>query len=247
MDDYRIVILSRKRSFNMPVVRHLLPTATVTVEESEMEAYAPFVPSHLLVPHPKLPGPGMTPLRNWVLDNFPEPCIVQSDDDFQFVKVLGGACRILKHPADVQRLIENAIQICCDLDIGVFNWSPLVMAGRTYSARDPICFTRDCWGVFGMRGRARAERRFDVKAIALQDIDWSLQAVRDDRILLTDMRYHFDVGENRTKPGGNMHSDAEKWRTMAVDYLRTKWGPMIPLLPKGQRQPVRPTIPRRQP
>ena len=245
MDAYRIVIISRKRSRNMRVMRALLPTATVTVEESEMHEYAPHVPAHLLVPHPKLPG--VTFLRNWVMDHFTEPCIVQCDDDLTHVKILGGACRTLRRACDILRVIENGVQVATDLDIGVFNWTCVLMAGRSYQAHDPFSFTKDCAGIFGIRGTAR-HRRFDELTPSWEDIDFSLQAIRDDRILLTEMRYHFDFGPMRQSAGGNLSAASETQRMQGASYLRAKWGAMMPLLQSGATvQAVRQRIPRRQP
>lgn len=227
----------------MARVRRLLPTATVTVEASEMAAYAPHVPPPLLVPHPPLPG--IAAIRNWILDTFPEPCIVMADDDFQFVKVLGGSMRTIKRPADVQRLIENQLAIACDLDIGVFNWNPARPMTKHYQAHDPFSFSKDVWGVFGMRGNAR-HRRFDCRADGLEDVDMTLQALREDRIVLTDLRFHFDVGENQVTAGGNTTADTAAQRVRATTYLREKWGPIIPPRVSGRAPKRRASIPRRQ-
>jgi len=245
MDAYRIVIPSRKRTKLVQRVRTLLPTATVTVEASEMEDYAPFVPPDLLVPHPPLGG--IAAIRNWILDSFPEPCIIMSDDDFNMVMVLGGVMRRLKNPEDIRRLIENQVTIATDLNIGIFNWNPGMPMVRNYNAQDPFSFTKDVWGVFGLRGESRTSRRFDLKADGLEDIDMTLQALRDDRIVLTDLRFHFDVGVNQTTQGGNLRADTAEQRVRATDHLRNKWGPeLIPLRPTGLETKRRGAVPRRQ-
>lgn len=243
MDPYRIVIPSRKRTWLMPRMRALFPTADVTVDETEMAAYASYVPAARLIPHPPLPS--ITAIRNWMLDTFPEPCLVMIDDDVEFVKVLGGVMRGLKRAADILRLIENQIQIACDLDVGVFGWNPSCPLVSDWFARDPIAFNRPVVSAFGIRGAART-RRFDVKAVGRADLDWTLQALRDDRIVLVDQRFHFSVGTNETLPGGALGLITEDTRVQATTYLRAKWGPMIQPRVKGQKPKLPPAIARRQ-
>lgn len=243
MEAYRIVIPSRKRAFLMPKVRTLLPTATITVDESEMTEYAKVVPLECLVPHPPLPS--ITVIRNWILDTFTEPCIVMADDDFEFVKVFGRTMRSLYRSADILQLIENQVQVATDLNIGVFGWYPSLVLSSNYFVNDPINVSKSLLGVFGIRGAARL-RRFDPKAVGRADIDWFLQAMREDRIVLCDQRFHFSVGINGKTQGGALGLITEQHRKEATDYLRGKWGPFITLMKKGEKVRLGDVVKRRQ-
>lgn len=243
MEAYRLVCPSRKRTFLMGRYMAMFPYATVTVDESEMDAYAPFVPKEQLVPHP--PFSCLPEIRNWILDTFTEPCIVMSDDDICQVKVLGGHMRGLKRAADLQRLIENGLQIAEDLDIGLFGWNPSCPLVSDYFVRDPISLTKDCAGIVGIRGPAR-HRRYDLGATGRADVDFTLQALAEDRIVLIDLRFHFDVGTNQSLKGGALGLISEEQRIKASDYTRKKWGNFIALRPTGQKPKLRSAVPRRQ-
>jgi hypothetical protein len=54
--DYKIVVPSRKRPHNMPVITGLLPTSLICIDEREEADYAPFVPKERLLLHPLWKG-----------------------------------------------------------------------------------------------------------------------------------------------------------------------------------------------
>jgi len=243
MDDYRIVVPSRKRPELMQRLLALVPTATVTVEDNEMVEYGKYVPPAQLVAHPPLGN--IARIRNWIMDTFTEPCIIQMDDDFELMKCLGGAMRSLRQADDILRVIENQVQVATDLNIGIFGWYPSLPMVGDYFARDPFAFSKPCIGVFGCRGSAR-HRRFDPKSLGREDMDWTLQAVRDDRIVLCDCRYHASVGTNEKHEGGTLGLINEKMRLAATDYLRIKWGPIIELRKAGEKQMMGRAVSRRQ-
>ena len=121
MESYRIVVPSRRRVKNMPRLLGLLPTATVCVAEEEREAYAAVVPPKQLITHTI--HTNLIDIRNWILDTVQEDCVVQVDDDFRGVIVLGKRrSRSIHDPEAIAELIENGLRVSSDLGVGVFCW-----------------------------------------------------------------------------------------------------------------------------
>lgn len=65
--DYQIVVPSRARTHNMLLIQQLLPSATICVDEREVEDYIKFVPREKLLVHP--PIDFFAPVLNWILAN----------------------------------------------------------------------------------------------------------------------------------------------------------------------------------
>src|SRR5690554_2298248 len=115
--EFRVVILSRGRSDTI-TSHKLFPTATLCVPESEVDLYGHCGLDVVPVPDEVK---GLGPLRNWVLDHFPEEIIVMADDDITHVWV---TCQKngykIDDPATVLQLIETAAVCARDLGTACF-------------------------------------------------------------------------------------------------------------------------------
>src|SRR5437016_707290 len=76
--DYAIVVPSRKRVHNMQLIRALLPTALICIDERERDDYLSEVPATHLFQHP--PMDGLPAVLNWAMDAIPNPILIVIDD-----------------------------------------------------------------------------------------------------------------------------------------------------------------------
>lgn len=116
--DYAIVVPSRKRAHNMQVVRALLPSAMICVDEREQADYASAVPADRLLLHP--PMEGLPNVINWMMDTLPNAVLIEVDDDFTGVQVTTGSGRFITDPEEILAILENAAQACSDLQLTTF-------------------------------------------------------------------------------------------------------------------------------
>ena len=197
----------------------LFPDATLCIGDDETDAYAK-VSDRLLV-HPANVV-GMGPLRQWILDHVPDKCLVMADDDITRVySQVGFHKRRITDPAEVAAIIERVAILAGDMGCSVF--------GFAQGAKSMVHFNCNCrpfhlnlWvgTVLGVIGR---RLRFDTSVVLHDDIDFCLQALLDDRIVLCDCRYYF--AHAYLKLGGGLaalRSGERKEREIA--YLRRKWG-----------------------
>ena len=93
----------------------------------------------------------------------------------------------------------------------------------TYANYDP--FGLDTWvgGVIGIIGR---EQRFDVNLLLRADIDFCLQSLLRDRIVLVDGRYSF-IHTRFAGGGGNAANRSSARHEQEIAYLKRKWGPYL--------------------
>lgn len=224
METRRIVVPSRKRPGNIPKLLQMIPTATICVAKSERADYAAVVPKGQLMTHPNVLG--LPRIRNWLNANVQEDCLVAIDDDLKGIRPLIGKQKIIRDPLVIARAIDNAHRVCEDLGIGVFCWS---RTRNTFLAEPdvlPVRFVQPVSCSFGLRGPARS-RQFDPDMPGRADMDFTLQTLLEDRILLADMRWYFDHGRIFSGKGGNVglltHDQWEK----GTAKLYAKWGRFI--------------------
>jgi hypothetical protein len=222
--DYAIVVPSRRRPDNMPVLRSLLPTALICVDEREVEDYAPYVPPEKLLVHP--PFDGALKCRNWILRNVTAATVVMSDDDLAGVKMLVGSKRYTTDAEEILSIIENAIRVCEDADISVFCWSRTANDFLLRPEYEPIRPVQPVYGCFGMRGKAR-HRFYDETLRSRGDLDWSLQTLLDDRFVYADCRFYFDFGTSFTGTGGNTGLVTPEAFLQASRDVKLRWGKHI--------------------
>jgi hypothetical protein len=120
------------------------------------------------------------------------------------------------------RIIENSVQIAEDLDVGCFGW------GRTantmfYNAMDPLALVHSIYASFGVRGNGR-HRQFDENIPGRADVDFTLQALLEDRIVYVDRRFYFDHGGAFSGSGGSVGLIDRRMYENSTSVLQERWG-----------------------
>ena len=200
-ESLRVVVPSRGRVPNMPLILRLLPGATVFVDKREESEYAAVVPRNQLWLHESLPG--LVAIRNWLNANVQEDCLVMIDDDFRGVIPLMGKHRPITDPVVIAEVIANGHRVAEDLGISVFCWGRSLNNVLLKPEWDPFRLVGPISSSFGLRGAARS-RRFDPACEIREDLDFTMQTLLEDRILLMEMRWYFDHGRIFSGRGGNV-------------------------------------------
>lgn len=226
--DYTIVVPSRKRAHNMPVIRSLLPTALICVDERERYDYALHVPSDRLLVHP--PMDGLYNVINWMQQTVTSRVLIEIDDDFQRVLSLTGSKRRITDPTEILAILENAARACQDLGLTTFCFSRSANSAMTHPEDRPIRPVQPVCNAFGMMGAAR-HRPYALEYLGRGDVDWTLRTLLEDRCVYADVRFYFDCGRVFGGRGGNVGlvTPAQFKRT-SVDLAR-RWGRYVSYKP----------------
>ena len=198
----------------------LFPDATLCVGADEVDAYAK-VSQDLLVHPPEVVGIG--PLRQWVLDHVDDPCVVMVDDDVTHVYSQVGFHKQRIEDADTARAIVERVAILAqDAGARVFGFN---QAARplAYANFDPFSLNTWVGGLVGIIGR---ELRYDQRLLLRADIDFCLQSLLHDRIVLVDARYSF-IHTRFAGAGGNARQRSSERHEREMAYLKRKWGPYL--------------------
>jgi hypothetical protein len=218
------VIPSRKRADKIPYMLKCFPDALVCVDERERDDYVDVVPKERLVLHP--PTRCSPEVRNWMIDYFQEDCIFQIDDDFEKIQCYCNAdirqVNFIKDPNHIRQIIDNAHQIALDANIGVFCWARFGNPMQ-YQPFQPMSLCGSpVMCAFGMRGTAR-HRKFDASVPGMADLQFSMETLRDDRIMFCDMRYYWDFGKIYGGTGGNLGMVSSEQRKNVVKVMQARW------------------------
>lgn len=230
MLDYAIVVPSRRRPHNMQVIRALLPTALVCIDEREQAEYLEVVPADKLLLHPPLKPPGLPAVMNWMMDAVKQPILVEIDDDFQGVQVNTGSQRYITDPEEILAIIENAARACRDLGLTVFCFSRTPNTTIVRPEERPIVPTQSVCNAFGIMGAAR-HRKYDTTLTGRADVDWTLRTLLEDRVVLADIRFYFDCGPVFSGRGGNVGIVTADNFAAVSRALARKWGKSVSFKP----------------
>ncbi|MCY3024599.1 MAG: hypothetical protein NTW87_36960, partial [Planctomycetota bacterium] len=198
----------------------LFPDALVCVGDDETDTYRK-VSANLLVHPASVVGIG--PLRQWVLDNVSDPCVVMVDDDVTHVYSQVGFHKRRIEDADTARAIVERLAILAqDAGARVFGFQ---QAARplTYANFRPFSLNTWVGGVVGIIGR---ELRYDTSLLLRADIDFCLQSLMRDRFVLVDGRYSF-IHTRFAGSGGNAKQRSAERHAREIAYLKRKWGPYL--------------------
>lgn len=224
MIDYAIVVPSRKRAHNMPLIQSLLPSALICIDETEVDDYAGAVPKDRLLLHPPLPG--LPFIMNWMMDAIKQPVLVEIDDDFAGIQSNVGSKRWICEPDEILAVIENAAQACSDLGLTTFCWSRTPNTTIIKPNVRPIVPTQSVCVAFGIMGAAR-HRYYDTSYLGRSDVDWALRTLLEDRCIYADVRFFFDSGPAFGGRGGNVGLvDPENFKA-TTRRLKAKWGKSV--------------------
>jgi hypothetical protein len=214
----KIIIPTKGRS---DVIRdkalRLFPDATLCVGDDEVNAYGK-VSDRLLVHPAGIVGIG--PLRQWVLDHVDDPCVVMVDDDVTHVYSQVGFHKKRIEDADTARaIVERLAILATDGGVRVFGFQ---QAARPFTYANFRPFSLNTWvgGLVGIIGR---ELRYDTSLLLRADIDFCLQSLLHDRIVLVDGRFSF-IHTRFAGGGGNASNRSSARHEREIAYLRRKWG-----------------------
>lgn len=217
----KIVIPSKGRAETIGAKSlKLFPDALVCVGENEVQAYQSVSPN-LLVHPAKVVGIG--PLRQWVLEHVDDPCVVMVDDDVTHVYSQVGFHKWRIEDADTARAIVERLAILAqDAGVRVFGFQ---QAARPLSYANFRPFSLNTWvgGIVGIIGR---QLRYDTSLLLRADIDFCLQSLLHDRIVLVDGRYSF-IHTRFAGQGGNASNRSAERHGQEIAYLKRKWGPWL--------------------
>ncbi len=198
----------------------LFPDATLCVGKDEEEAYAKL--SKRLLVHPA-DVVGIGPLRQWVLDHVKDPCVVMIDDDVTHAySQVGFHKRRIEDAETAQAMVERMAILAQDAGARVFGFN---QAARPLAYANFKPFSLNTWvgGVVGIIGR---ELRYDTRLLLRADIDFCLQSLMHDRIVLVDARYSF-IHTRFAGGGGNAANRSSERHRQEIEYLQRKWGPYL--------------------
>jgi hypothetical protein len=226
--DYQIVVPSRRRAHNMRVIRELLPTASICIDERERADYASEVPADKLLVHP--PMDGWIALRHELDDG----CGAGADpggDRRRLCRRAGDGWieaphhRSRRYPGDHRecgpRLLRPAIAFC---------WARSANATITKPDMRPIMATQPVCNAFGIMGAAR-HRKYDPSLLGRADVDWALRTLLEDRCVYADVRFYFDCGAVFSGRGGNVGLVTPELFERASRGLIRKWGKCVSFKP----------------
>lgn len=214
----------------MPVIRSLLPTALICIDERERDDYAPFVPAENLLVHP--PMDGMAFVINWMMDNVQADILVEVDDDFCGVTSTVGSARRIVDGVEILAILENAAIACRDLGLSTFCFSRTPNTTIIRPNENPIVPVQAVCNAFGVMGPAR-RRHYDTTLAGRAAVDWTMRTLRDDRLVYCDLRFYFDCGAIFSGRGGNVGLvDPEAFKQTSLE-LRRRWGRYLSYKPPG--------------
>jgi hypothetical protein len=217
----KIVIPTRGRAavIGQKALR-LFPDATLCIGEDEVEAYAK-VSDRLLVHPASVIGIG--PLRQWVLDHVDDRCVVMVDDDVTHCYSRVGFHKVrIEDAPTCQALIERLAILAQDAGVRVFGFCQGERS-LAYSNHEPFSLNTWVGGIIGVIGR---ELRFDTSLLLRADIDFCLQSMLYDRIVLVDARYSF-IHTRFGGGGGNAANRSSESHEKEIAYLLRKWSPYL--------------------
>ena len=222
-NNFRVVIHSRKRAFNMRHMLNLFPDATIYIHEEELKDYEACVPSKQIETHTEH---GLTNVRYEALEHFKEEAIIFCDDDLQNIcSHVGERQRHIIEPKLIKQIFNNSINICNDLDIKLFGYNRNGHP-KWFKPFDPFSVTSPCAGCFGVIGR---DYNFDKDMFTRQDIDLTMQVLLKDRIVFVDNRFYFNFGTVWKGEGGCQGLRTQEQEEQTKKLMYKKWGKLINL------------------
>lgn len=222
----KVVIPSKGRSHTIGLLSlALFPDAVVTVDEREVDDYAGVVArvGATLLPHPPLPG--ISAIRNWLLDCISDEAFVMVDDDVKRVySKVGRVIRHYRQPNDVRQIVENAYECArgCGAKLFGFTQDGNVLG---FKPQDPLTFTGWIGTVIGVIGRS--VRYDDRLAIGSEDLDISLRHLLEHRIVFIDERFHFESVNRLRATGGNAFNRSLEREQRESAQLKRVWGDYV--------------------
>jgi len=211
----RLVIMSRSRPRAITSHR-LFPTATLVLPESEIEAYGHVpLPEKVTIPDSVS---GVSAVRNWIVQRFPEEAIVMLDDDITAcVCMVSLRCRKLS-PDETLAMLENSAYCARGAGARLFGWHQR-SDPRLLQRNDPFGINHWVGGAVGVIGK---EPKWDELLKCKCDIDASLTEMMVNRLVWNEARFCFVQERDKNLGGNSLFRSAER---IAAEkrYLKSKW------------------------
>jgi hypothetical protein len=213
-----IYVPSYKRSDSI-ITYKFLKNCTYVVRKSEKQLYKDAgVERVLAVPDEEINS--FAKVRQWIIDNTPEDIVVQIDDDI--------TCFSYAHKETFEAItdeevayteLERVAQLLSDLELG-FASIRMTVSTLTYNSEFSFSATLGmvCW-----YNKSALKGRYDEKVTTKCDMDFQLQELLHNRIILVPSYLRAKGLYDKNKSGNNIGKTSEKVR-QNVDYLKLKWG-----------------------
>lgn len=218
--EYEILVPSRKRVENAVAIQGLLPTAKIFVDERELDDYARHIDKAKIVTHP--PTEGFVAVRRAMIEQRSKEAVVMIDDDFRSViSMVGRRPKRITDAGAILQLIENGVNIACDLNISMYVWNRNANPMQFFAA-DPFGLVGPASGGIVYRGSKDCKPDSRLKNYA--DLDWTLQLLLTDRVVLCERKYYFDFGKVWGGAGGSQGTRTSESEEADRKLLGRKWG-----------------------
>lgn len=218
----KIYIPSKGRAGKVSTIEVLLGLECLIVcPESEVEEYRKFYKNVIGCPDKIV---GITPTRNWILDNSEDKDIVMVDDDALGMYYFEKNEKIpFTKKEDVERLFLTMFQLVKDM--GTNLWG-LQLAGdkKFYREYTPFSFS----SVIGANifGIVNDGQRFDERLKVKEDYDFCLMSLYKFKRVLRNNKYFIQVN-HLTNKGGCVSYRTRETEREALNVLQKKWGSRI--------------------
>ena len=210
-----IYVPSYRRSDTILTAK-LIDCCKYVVRESEAEAYRKAgvevvaVEDSLINSIPKV--------ENWIIENTPEDVVCMVDDDIKSFIYRLESNEKLTDPDVIYDEIVRMAQILVDLNIGYMS-TPNDINPKFYSQEFKFC---GITGQLRIVNKAKCVARFN-NIDFLNDIDFELQELLKNRIILIPCYFAVDAGIDTNKGGSNDDKTLRKFY-IANETMKNKWG-----------------------
>jgi len=221
-----IAIPSFNRFSNLRTIE-MFPYAKVFVPPDQIERYRQNYPEVSFVEY-TLPEANIARKKNFILDyaekeNYDGVFFI--DDDYNAL-YCNGSGDTRKHPDldFIYQTIETHLVLAMDLGVSLFTFHNIPDIKR-YAKHSPFTFfTTFKRGNFGINLRAKHKLRFDERFILNEDVDLGLQAILNDRIIISDNRFGFKLSNLMGDVGGLANTRGSEKEIVFKELLVSKWG-----------------------
>lgn len=221
-ENMQVVIPSRGRSKTIAdYTFKLMPYATVTVDESELEDYARVIPEAQLLPHPKFKN--LVEIGNWMFDNIDVEFMFLANDDLLDLRSnIGWRARHYREPEIIASLLETLAVCAKDVDAYLFGFGHH-QSKPYYPHTRPFKVNGYVRNVLGFR--RGHDLRWDVPMYG--DVDLALQAMLKHRIVWRDDRFVWTDAPLGSNFGGNAGRRTSEALLVGKERMKEKWGPYV--------------------
>lgn len=220
-NDYRVVIMSWGRADTI-ITQKIFPKADIVVPESQVKKYKDNLPNHNIVACPDKTI-GISKVRNWIINNYPEKVICMADDDLKgLVNLTRKNPVFITDGEQIEWILESCIACADDIGTKIFGFNHQWDI-RKYRSNDPFRFNSWTGCFLGVIGK---DLVFDENNNTRVDIDAFLQTLMRQRVTWVDKRYSF-YGERFKNKGGSSELRTSNSEELELKYLKEKWGKHI--------------------